>query len=145
MAAARVVMGFMKRPLSTLAVGRLTIGLRLNDLPHKRLTRWNWLSFWSLLKTKGRIGFVSFFCFGFVQGSPPGFGRCDKSRLFRFRVTLRNIWSVWRRSIGYVFRDPASRYGRSERLSMAAAETCQTDWRWAFVFSSWVVQPAADC
>src|ERR1022692_3618796 len=91
MAAARVVVGFMKPPLSTLAVGRLTIGRRLNNLPHKRLTRWNWLSFWSLLKTKGRIGFVSFFCFGFVQGSPPGFGRCDQSGLFRFRVTFRDI------------------------------------------------------
>src|ERR1039457_1220914 len=53
-----------------------------------------------LLKTKGQIGFVSFFGFGFVAGSPPSFGRCDKSRLFRFRVTLRNIGSAGRGQTG---------------------------------------------
>jgi hypothetical protein len=59
-----------------------------------------WLSFWSFVENKGSNWVRFVFDFGFVQGSPSSFGRCNQSGFFRFRVTFRDIRPVRNRPKG---------------------------------------------
>jgi hypothetical protein len=81
-----------------------------------------------LLKTKGQIGFVSFFCFGFVEElvrAQPDWG-------FEFQGTMEAGYSCL---AGHLWQTCSERRATRCKRSTAVTGVELTDCLWAFVFS----------